>query len=127
MFPFIFFICLPLLLVGLCDFLHYLRLLLLRPKREPKKTLLVKICDENELIGIASIYEKMRWHGKYFADKVICVHSEDIDDKLLFDYREKGILFLKEDKENRGIFEIGESYAENGASWYSRENYISKP
>lgn len=127
MFLFIFFLCLPLLLVGLCDFLHYLRLLLINPKREPKKIVVCKICSEEDLFGIERVYEKMRWHGKYFADKLICVYSGNMNNEILLDYKEKGIVFLREDDENSRIFKFGDNYGESRNSRHSRENYISKP
>ncbi len=127
MFLFIFFLALPLLLVGLCDFLHYMRLLLLNHKQEPEKVVIFRIIGEEDLNGVTSIYEKMRWHGKYFASKLICVHSEEIDEEYIKNFKEKGIVFLKEDGENSRIFELGENYGKNGAKGHSRENYISQP
>lgn len=116
MFLFVFFICLPLLLIGLCDFLHYLRLLLLSANREPEKYIVFKVKNKADLGGVVSIYEKQRWHGKYFADRLICIHSIAIDKEFLTYYKEKGIVFLEEGAENKIVFDFGEGYGENGAS-----------
>ena len=120
----LFFVFLPLLIVGLCDFLHYFRLLLISPKREPQKVMLLHIEDENDLIGALSVFEKVRWHGKYFADKVICIYREDFDLEMFAELRDKGIIFLKEDEQNKRLFQIGDGYGEERAERHGRENYI---
>ena len=49
---------------------------------------------------------------------------ETFDLEMFAELRDKGIIFLKEDEQNKRLFQIGDGYGEERAERHGRENYI---
>jgi len=66
----IFFFCL-----GLGDFLHILRLLILSSKQEGQNILVSFLKEKTSIKQTRKIIEKYRWYGTAYADKIVFVYD----------------------------------------------------
>ncbi len=114
-------------IVGMCDLLHVLRLILIKPKIEPQKLLILRLQQEDAYQSLLSVYEKYKWHGKYLADKIICIHKNILDESVKDEFLTKGIFFVSEEKVEDLFLNFGDQNGENRAEGHSRKNYISQP
>lgn len=78
----LFFVFLVLFIFGLCEFLHFLHLKLIFPKRDMRSTLVIMLNEQNALKQIIFAGEQLRWLGDKYADRVIAV-SEDLSEDTL--------------------------------------------
>ena len=76
------FVFLVLFIFGLCEFLHYLYLFFVFPKRSMNSTLVVMLNKKNAIKQIVYAGEQLRWLGDKYADRVLVV-AEDFDEDLL--------------------------------------------
>ncbi len=84
--------------LGVCDFLHGIWMLILRPPTRLKKTLLCQLNSECDFLALNYIVERQRWHGSDFADRIIAVSEYDISDELMNEFENKGITFIKQEE-----------------------------
>ena len=59
--------------LGLCEFLHLLKCVLIFPKRQMKSTLVVMLKEETAIRQIIFAGEQYRWLGTKLAERVIVV------------------------------------------------------
>ncbi len=78
----LFFVFLLLFLFGLCEFLHFLKLALIFPKREMHATLVVMLKEETAIKQTIFAGEQLKWLGNKYADRVIIV-AEDLSFDLV--------------------------------------------
>ncbi len=70
---FLFFCVLILSLIGLCEILHRLWMLILKPKTDAQKFLILLLKDENAQQQLNFAQEHLRWAGKECANGIIAV------------------------------------------------------
>lgn len=58
-------------ILGLTEVLHIFKMLLLRPKKRPKRYLVCEVQKEFAREQILSVAENFRWYGKGVADCVV--------------------------------------------------------
>ena len=78
----LFFIVLALFILGLCEFLHFLKLLIIFPKRKMHSTLVVMLKEETAEKQIIFSGEQLKWLGNKYADRVIIV-AENLSSSTL--------------------------------------------
>lgn len=59
--------------LGLCEFLHFLKCILIFPKRRMHSTLVVMLREETAISQITFAGEQYKWLGTKLADRVIIV------------------------------------------------------
>lgn len=82
MWLFLLFVFLALFIFGLCEFLHFLYLLLIFPKRKMCATLVVMLDETNAIKQIIFAGEQLRWLGDKYADRVIAV-AENLSEEVI--------------------------------------------
>ncbi len=110
------FLCLVVLsVIGLCDLMHYIKLLLLKPSKRVDSTLLIKLSGENDFENLNYILEKFRWQGSNLAKRVVCIFNDTTEKDLIREFKSK-ICFINEAEIDFKVF--GEDYGESGDSRY---------
>lgn len=69
----LFFVCLIFCVLGLCEFLHFLKCLLIFPKRKMHSTLVVMLNEDTAIKQTTLVGEQYRWLGDKLAERVIIV------------------------------------------------------
>ncbi len=67
-------------ILGLTEVLHIFKMLVLKPKKRPKRYLICEIekdCAKGQILSVA---ENFRWYGKGVADCVVFVGDEFTED-----------------------------------------------
>ncbi len=60
--------------IGLCDILESIKLLLLRDKKQKNKIICCMLKNEASEISLRYIIEEYKWSGKFLADKIVVVN-----------------------------------------------------
>lgn len=87
-----------LVVVGLCDILHSLWMLLLKPAKKVEQTLVCFLDGTTDSLILTGLYEKYRWHGRDLADRIVVIHNADIDENVVSEFSKKGFIFIEKDK-----------------------------
>ncbi len=69
--------------LGLCEFLHFLKCILIFPKRRMYSTLVVMLREEIAISQITFAGEQYKWLGNKLADRVIIVAENLSSDTLI--------------------------------------------
>ncbi len=69
-------------ILGICEFLHFLKCILIFPKRRMHSTLVVMLCEETAISQITFAGEQHKWLGTKLADRVIIVAENLKQDTL---------------------------------------------
>ncbi len=78
-------------ILGLTEVLHIFKMLVLKPKKRPKRYLICEIEKECAKEQILVVAENFRWYGKSVADCVVFVGDEFTEDtRQLRSYLSKG-------------------------------------
>lgn len=78
----LFFVFLIFSVLGLCEFLHLLKCVLIFPKRRMHSTLVVMLREETAMRQIIFAGEQYKWLGAKLAERVIVVAENLSDDTL---------------------------------------------
>lgn len=81
------FIFLVLFIFGLCEFLHWIYLIFIFPKRKMNSTMVVMLDKETAIRQIIFAGEQLRWLGDKYAERVLIV-AENFSNELLFECEE---------------------------------------
>ncbi len=87
---------------GLCEFLHFLKLLLIFPKRKMYSTLVVMLKEDVAVRQTVFAGEQLRWLGNKYADRVIIVSenlSEETVNECLKEAEKYNLKFVVKGKE----------------------------
>lgn len=79
---------LALFLLGLCEFLHFLKLILIFPKRKMHSTMVVMLKEDTAIKQTVFVGEQFKWLGDKFADRVIVV-AEDLSCEAVAECKEQ--------------------------------------
>ncbi len=120
---FIFTLMLIFTLIGLCDAIHLLAMLLLNNKDKAAKFIVLFLNGKNDYIELTRVIEEYKWQGKGYADKIFA-YSENPDSKILETFSNKGIVFLKSTDNICQLPILGVEDEKSGNKRYRRENYI---
>lgn len=104
-------------IIGLCDLMHYIKLLLLKPSKKADTMLLIRLSGESDFENINYINEKYRWHGGYLAKRIVFLFNDSTDKNLIEQFEGNSLCFISEKEFNSGIF--GVDYGESGNSRHS--------
>ncbi len=100
----IYFLLGGLIIVGMCDLMHSVWMLLLRPKNRSKGTYVICLNGESDFLTLSQLYEKQKWHGDYFADRIVAISSDDTNKELVSQFSQKGILFVNKNSFTEDLF-----------------------
>ena len=88
----LFTVVLLLFLFGLCEFLHFLKLIMIFPKRKMHSTLVVMLKEETAVSQTVFAGEQLKWLGSKYADRVIVV-AENISEEKLTECQEQALKY----------------------------------
>ena len=84
--------------IGLCDLIHTIRILFLRPHKNNGKVLLCFLNNNFAELQLAFIIEQYKWHGNKYCDKIVavdCQHNDDVSNRCYALSQRHEIEFLK--------------------------------
>ena len=81
-----------------CDFLHGVWMLILKPSTRLKKTLFCQLNGDCDFLALNYIIERQRWHGNDFADRIVAVSKYELSDELKNEFENKGIFFIRQEE-----------------------------
>ncbi len=79
--------------IGLCDILHSVWMLLIKPQVKSNSLFLIFLNGEDDYSVLFEAYEKMKWYGNRFCNQAVAVYCEECDPFVQDFFEEKGIIF----------------------------------
>lgn len=91
-------ICFLLVAIGLCDLIHFICMLFFKPPVKSVKYILSYLDGKNDYLILKEQFEKYRWYGTDYANKIVAVYDELPDNNIVKEYSGMGIIFISRDK-----------------------------
>lgn len=91
--------------IGLCDILHSIWMCLIKPAKKADSLYFVKLDGDNDYVVLNYTYERYKWYGRAFADRVIAVYDEPVERGIYQFFNSRGIEFLDSKILNSGVFD----------------------
>lgn len=96
-----------LVIVGLCDVIHSLWMLMLKSPSPPRKILLCFLDGSYDRLILSRLTEKQKWHGNEYADSIVAVTGDSTDSDIIAEFREKGVFFINGDEYTDKLLNLG--------------------
>ena len=89
--------------IGLCDLLHGLWMIIVRPAVKTDKVCIAFLDGKNDYLILEELYEQYKWYGRKLCDRAYVVYKDYCDPDVLENFTRKGIQFIEYDLLNSGV------------------------